>query len=397
MYLVSFGIAFLLFAGIGAVIGAIIGLPAALVARSRYRAERATELAALAAERAAQRELIRDSAAIRKRNARGTMPWPLILLAVAALSLIVILPGLVAQWAYETLVHWQGLATALGALAAGGAALAISNRVGWLGYVFDWLGVAFLFGGALLGIGELTGYAVWLLEAPAFLVYMGRLSNRLVSKHLLAPAERPERPPVLFRYDGETIVIYPSRRKLGLHAVFAGGVVLIASSLAVLLRDAGPTPVVALGVFAVGGVIGFIPDVAQLLVRRPALIINHDGITDQASAGVMGFGLIPWHEIAGAFNAGKLRGSVFQELAIVPVSFKRLVSRQPLLKRPFLRLVSAMGGGMIFVGSLFLSQPPSEAARCINDYVKSHAPAGYAETDEEPDERERHGDADPSE
>ena len=75
-----------------------------------------------------------------------------------------------------------------------------------------------------------------------------------------------------------------------------------------------------------------------------------------------------------ADNAGTLRGGRFRVLAIIPVSYHRLLMRQPVPKRPFLRLGSAMGGGAIYLSSIVLSQLPAELAQRIYDFVKEPAP-----------------------
>ncbi len=388
-------IAFLLFFVAGALAGAIVSLPGALVGCAHYRGEHAAELAALTAERAAQRaaqRAARREAASRPKEKTSPREWAFVWLVIAAIVVIVVAPDFAAELAYDAFTLWQGLLLAAGALAVGAALLKSAGHVRWLGYVFDWLGVMALCFAVVLAIAEVTGYGVYLLSAPAVWLFMWRTADRYMGDALPRPPERPEQSPVFFRHDGEAIVIYPSRRKLAAHGTFAGGVALICSVLAVVFRGAGPTLVFALGAFAVMGLIGFIPDVARLVYRRPALIVNSDGITDLASAGVFGFGLIPWHEVAGIFNAGSLRTGSLRELAIYPVSFRRLLARQPLLKRPFLRFFSALGGGGIFISSIFLSQPPAEVAQRIHEYVKAHAPAGFMEPDEDEDERE-HGKA----
>ena len=386
-------IAVLLFAAGGALAGAIVSLPAALAGRARYRGEHAAELAAIAAERAARKAAPRAPDA--RPKTKDDVPWITVWLGVAAIVSIVMAPDFAAELAYDAFTEWQGLMLAAGTLAAGAALLKAAGRVRWLGYVFDWLGVMSLCFALVLAIAEVTGWGIYLLGGPAVWLFMWRTAGRYMGDALPRPPERPEQPPVFFRHDGQAIVIYPSRRKLAAHGVFAGVVALVFGALAVVFRGAGPTPVFALGVFAVMGLMGFLPDFVRFVYRRPALIVNSDGITDLASAGIFGFGLIPWHEVAGIFNAGKLRSGSLRELAIYPVSFRRRLARQPLLKRPFLRICSALGGGGIFISSIFLSQPPAEVAQRIHDYVKSHAPAGYMETgedeDEDEDEREHHG------
>jgi hypothetical protein len=42
--------------------------------------------------------------------------------------------------------------------------------------------------------------------------------------------------------------------------------------------------------------------------------------------------------------------------------------------------------GVINIASLYLAQPPDEVATRINDYIRSHAPASYLESVDEPDD-----------
>lgn len=386
LQVVGYVVAFLLFAAAGALVGAIVSLPGALVGRACYRREHAAELAALAAELAARDEARRAAASRRGPKKKGDTPWAFVWLMVAAIGLIAFVPALAAQWAFEGAGRWQGLGLAGAALVVGIILLKAAAIRGRLGYVLDWLGVMGLCFAAMLAIAELTGFAVLLIPGAGMLLYIWRSFDRSMRTVLPPPAETPERPPVWFRHDGQSIVVYPSRRKLAAHAAFAGGVALVAAALAVRFRAAGPDVVFALGAFAALGLFGFVPDLVRLVHRWPALIVSSDGVTDLASAHVLGFGRIPWHEIIGVVNAGTLRGGRFPELAIIPVSYHRLLASQPLLKRPFLRLGSAMGGGAIYISSVVLSQPPSELARRIGDFVKSHAPAGYIEPDEYEDD-----------
>lgn len=380
--IVGYVIAFLLFAGAGAAAGGVVSMPAALVARARYRDEHAEELAALAAARAAEKRLV---AVRRKAKQQDDMSWPVAWLVIAAIMVVAIAPAFAAQWAYNGFTQWQGFLVASGALVLGIALMKSAARHRRLGYVLDCLGLTSLCFAAMLATAELTGLGIALISTAGAMIYTWRFAARFGSDDSSPPAETSEREPVLFRYDGQAIVVYPSRRTLALHAAFAGGVAVVAGALAVLFRGGGPVPVFSFGAFALMGLIGFVPDVVRLLHRWPALIVSSDGVTDLASAHLIGFGLIPWHEIVGVINAGHLRGSPISELAILPVSFHRLLARQPLLKRPFLRFTSAMGGGAIYLSAIILSRPPSELALSIFEFVKSHAPAGYVEPDQ-PDE-----------
>jgi hypothetical protein len=196
---------------------------------------------------------------------------------------------------------------------------------------------------------------------------------------LRARDEATAPPPVRFREDGERIVVYPSRWRLARHAVYAGMLALQAGVLIYLLQGFGPVVVVGLGFLAAFGLIHFLDYLPRLLWRWPALIVNSDGITDRASAGVTGVGLIPWHELESVVDAGRAPRGSYAELAISPISRSRLERRLPLLKRLFLGLHSALtlNFGPIYISSLFLTDPPAQIARRIASYVESHAPAGY--------------------
>lgn len=378
-------IAFLLLVAIGAAAGALISLPGALAGRARYRADHAAELAALAAERAAHEAAHAITAPRRRSMKKRVAEWAIGLLLAAAILLLIVAPPTAALWAYETLLRWQSLALAAGALIAGVALLIPGQRRRWLDYLFDWLGlmclcVAVLLALALAGVGS---GATSLISVVAPLVYIWRIFARLTGPAQRLLVEPPERVPVVFRDDGQVLRFYPSRRKLAAHGAIAAAMVLVFTALTVLFRGAGALLVAALGVFALLGLYGLIPDLARLVHRWPVLIVTSEGITDLASAGIFGFGLIPWHELVTVFDAGTMRGGRFRELAILPVSFRRLLAHQPRLKRPLLRFAAMMGGGAIYLSSIYLSQPPAVIAQQINDYVKAHAPADFLEPEDE--------------
>ena len=253
--------------------------------------------------------------------------------------------------------------------------------------------------GTAVVIGQLTGLGTAQINGTRVLdyapaigggAYLWRAENRYlrsVRPRRAKLAEPPEELPVIFRSDGQSIVVYPARRNLALHALFAGGVALVCAGLAYLLRGVGPIVIPQLGLIPIGPVfvlgfgvlaviclLGLVPDLVRLLHRCPALIVNSDGITDLASARLIGFGLIPWHEIAGFVTWGGGRGVT--SLQILPVSRPRLLRRRPAFKRFFLHLSSLLG---IYILSVDLSEPPDELYRQIDMFVTSHAPTGYLE------------------
>jgi hypothetical protein len=197
----------------------------------------------------------------------------------------------------------------------------------------------------------------------------------------LPPAE--PRAPVLFRDDGERIVIYPSRRKLGMQAVYCI-VVISAIVLALRLFALPPQVAIPLAAFAaLAGVGGFFPVLIRLVWRWPALIATSDGIVDQASAYLTGFGLISWHEIDGVYaRRGNLRQGRYSELVLI-TDDQALLARQSPFKRPFLRVISQQMIGDVHISALLLSASPTDAAARITAYVKTHAPPGYLDPEDD--------------
>lgn len=79
---------------------------------------------------------------------------------------------------------------------------------------------------------------------------------------------------------------------------------------------------------------------------------------------------------------GRSKRNAASETLIISLNFERLIARQPLLKRPLLRLGSAMRGGSIAISSYLLADPPADVAAQIRAFVKSHAPADYLEQED---------------
>lgn len=366
-------------AGAGALAGAIVAALSALVGRWRYRKAHAEELAALTAQRAAARAQTPKRRMSAKRRA---FFW----LMLAAVFAVIMAPSAIAYVVSNALTTWEGLVVAVGALVIGFGALRLGKRTDWPGYLYDVVGAIFMASGLILGIGEITGYAVPLLAGLGELIFLMRAIDRdlnnLLGIRMPSATDPPEPEPVFFRNDGESIVVYPSRRKLAGHAAFAGGVALVFGALTFVFRAADPMIVFGLGAFAAMGLLGFIPDLARLLHRWPTLTVTSDGIIDRGSGLITGFGLIPWHEIEDVRYGLRPTKVAVSELLIAPVNFERLIARQPLVKRPLLRFGSAMRGGEIAISPLYFAQSPAEVATRIQAYVRSHAPVSYLEQED---------------
>lgn len=371
-------VAVIFFTIVAALAGAILAALGGLVGRILYRSAHPEEHAELAAQLAAARATARQ----RRRSERlGVFGW----LMVAAIIVVTMAPMGISYWASYALTRWEGLAGSVGALVIGYGLMRLANNTRWQSYLYDLVGLILISSGVIVGVAEITGYAISLLVGIGTFAFIWRAIDRSMDIRKPIPTEPPELPPVFFRDDGESIVVYPSRRKLAGYAAFAGSVSLIFGALAFVFRSADPTIVFGLGVFAVMGLIGFIPDLARLLHRWPTVTVTSDGIIDRGSGLITGFGLIPWHEIEGVVGGIRLKRNAIPELFIIPVNFERLIARQPLLKRPLLRLGSAMRGGCIAISSLYLAQPTEEVAERISVFVRSHAPASYLESADDAD------------
>jgi hypothetical protein len=128
-------------------------------------------------------------------------------------------------------------------------------------------------------------------------------------------------------------VVFPSRRKLLLYAV--GALIFIAGGIFILRTPSIPWFDKVIGGY--GGVAFFGLCLVYLLYRvikpSPSLIINHEGIFDNASA--LGVGLLRWSEIADV-QIYQFLNQRF--LGIVPTNVDRVLERQSAMKRWLLKM-----------------------------------------------------------
>jgi hypothetical protein len=118
------------------------------------------------------------------------------------------------------------------------------------------------------------------------------------------------------------------------HAGYMGCLALGALALTMLLWQVNPIASGLLFVYLV--LFAVVPSLMRALHRWPSLIVSSEGLTDLASAQVVGFGLIPWHEIDGLYYV-QMRDGMRErfQLIIEPVNYGRLLKRQPIVKRHF--------------------------------------------------------------
>ncbi len=261
-------------------------------------------------------------------------------------------------------------------------AIALSHVKGWRS-LWDWLVLAFVASGVTL-IWTSLGLLVGVFAGGLFYqLIMGRVTSRLVAAYKAIMDALQEdaavNQPVIFRDDGERIVYYPSRRKLGLHAAFCAAIAGISFG-SILLFRLESAPAVVIGVFGIFGLIGLAPDLVRMVHRWPSLIVTSDGIVDLSSVHIFGFGLIGWHQIDGVHAPrGNWRRGKFGDLVLLTYDSEALCQRQPLIKRALLHMASLQNFGNIHISSLLLEQSPADISERITAYVKAHAPPGYIE------------------
>ena len=144
------------------------------------------------------------------------------------------------------------------------------------------------------------------------------------------------------------IVVYPSRAKLFRYLLLELAVLALMAVVFPLFFDEkthDPRGYIAL----VGAAIG-IPWIGvyaiftayRAIVRKPAVIVNDEGITDNGSLIVSGVGLMRWHEIAAVYPYTYVPPTVFKirrpYLVVLPVDAHAALTRRGLLAQMLLRV-----------------------------------------------------------
>lgn len=95
----------------------------------------------------------------------------------------------------------------------------------------------------------------------------------------------------------------------------------------------------------------------HLLAPKPALIIDNEGIVDNASAIFAGAGMIHWHEIAAVLLYGSAQQSY---LVIVPHDVHAVQARQNVLSRAFANIFTRTLPSPISIPEWLLTMPAAE-------------------------------------
>jgi hypothetical protein len=162
---------------------------------------------------------------------------------------------------------------------------------------------------------------------------------------------------------GQVFVVYPSRNRLVqrilLPALAFAAVIAAAPTLvSTLLRTqqnaglpAGSMVLVSLALLCTLFLF------YRLLVPKPALIIDNEGIVDNASAIVAGVGMIHWSEIAAVLLYGNAQQSY---LVIVPHDLQTLQARQNVVTRAFATIFTRTLPSPISIPEWLLTMPAAE-------------------------------------
>lgn len=174
----------------------------------------------------------------------------------------------------------------------------------------------------------------------------------------------------------QDIVIYSSKRYL--LAMAAGSLLFVGASLYFIIygynisgRDAlggffrAITPEIFYLAVPLFG-LGFIYVCYRLLKPMPAVIINREGIFDNASA--LGAGLIRWEEIKSIFIY-TLMNNAF--LGIVPVNTETILARQSGIKRFFIKMGKGMSPAPFSIPGGGLPMKVEELLAKIESYRES--------------------------
>jgi len=160
--------------------------------------------------------------------------------------------------------------------------------------------------------------------------------------------------------DRNELVIPASRAKLvGLLLGSAGFVLAGAWMLTLAPTEGAVIATIGLASVVFFGLCGGYA-IRRLVRPEPAVVINGEGILDNASA--LGVGLIRWEEIA------ELQEYEFQRqtfLGIVPKDLDRLLANQPAWKRSAIRANLALGTAPINIPQVVLPVRVSELLREI--------------------------------
>jgi hypothetical protein len=193
---------------------------------------------------------------------------------------------------------------------------------------------------------------------------------------------------LIFRDDGERIVVYPNRGLLLLYSAAQALFLAIMGAVLAFVPIDNIWIRCGLGFLAVLMGLVFLATLSRVVVRRPTLVVGPDGILDHGSLIATGMGLIRWDEILGVRPNFSSAGGVKQRyLSILVTDAPAIRKRQPPWKRIASRTIVSSPLSMFDISQRLLTVPAEDLAEQIKRYVETHAPPDFfadEQDDEEP-------------
>ncbi|MDE0780326.1 MAG: hypothetical protein OSB67_06180 [Alphaproteobacteria bacterium] len=155
----------------------------------------------------------------------------------------------------------------------------------------------------------------------------------------------------------DEILIYPARWRVLVNVVLYGAFVFTGFALIAtpdqISRLVGSAAVVFFGLLLTYAVL-------RLLLRAPSLVINEQGITDNAS--LTSVGLIAWDEITGI---ARKKNYLVHHIAITVRDRDTVVMRVPLPRRWLVEMMDIIAQGNINITPGFLGSQLDEVERLL--------------------------------
>jgi hypothetical protein len=214
------------------------------------------------------------------------------------------------------------------------------------------------------------------LASLVFCVYYVRLlrkRDRLVDEILREVAD--EQPFVTLPDDGQTITVYAKRSRVVQYIVQLTIIAAIFAAIGVWLWSdpryqmgtvLAAFLVLLLGVFLVFGV-------ARLISRSPVLIVNAEGITDNATLIATGMGLIPWREILEFYISGPSpRLRILSTRTLIIVADDDTIMRKQSLWKRALYALNLGTSTAVRIPEFLLPMPLEELRAQMQEYLRFH-------------------------
>lgn len=245
------------------------------------------------------------------------------------------------------------------------------------------MSLVYAFSPALLAITPTT-LSLWTIATVAInvllvlgiVVYIRSITRR-VNRRLDESVQEiaADQPFVALPDDGQMITIYAKKTQI---IVFMIQIMVTATVFTTLAVWFVPQQVAIIAVIALLDVFSSVFvlfAIARLISRAPVLIVNAEGITDNATLIATGMGIVPWREVIGLSNNDPLqrvplRISWPTTLNVI-TERQTVLQRQALWKRAILTFTATPLGPVCIPGFL-LPMTVEELHMQIDEYLRMH-------------------------